>query len=314
MPCYNYGRFLPDCLNSILRQEGDYAFEVIAIDDASSDNTLEVLEQFTDPRLRVVRQLINQGHVKTITRGLREAGGEFVARIDPDDCYRPYFLREVMPRFECHPEVAFVYGDAALINEEGHVTCECSDTHHKARDFKGNEFIALLMDNFVCAPTVIARREAWLEALPVPENLAFNDWYFNLMIARKHDFYYVNRVLANYRVHSANLHSQITRDRTEEPSTVLLLDSIYETKEEDPALERTKQGLRSEVYAAHYVRLADKYFGYWMVQDARRCYLEAIRHTPRRLFSWTILRRLVATGLKLETYNRLKRTLRYLQT
>jgi glycosyltransferase involved in cell wall biosynthesis len=314
VPCHNYGRFLADCLNSIFRQEGDYSFEVVAIDDASNDDTLAVLERFADPRLRVLRHESNQGHVKTITRGLREASGRFVARIDPDDRYRPYFLREVMPRLESYPDVAFVYGDAALINEEGRVTSDRSDSRHGGRDFKGNEFVALLMDNFICAPTVIARRDAWLEALPVPENLAFNDWYFNLMIARKHNFYYVDRVVADYRVHHANHHARIVRDRTEEPSIMLLLDTIFEATEVYSALDRAKQEVRSQVYAAHYVRLADKYFGYRMLNDARRCYLEAVRHAPKRLLSWIILRRLLATGLKSETYDRLKRLLGYLET
>lgn len=52
VPCYNYGRFLPDCLNSIFRQEGDYNFEIIAIDDCSTDNTLQILEAISDPRLK----------------------------------------------------------------------------------------------------------------------------------------------------------------------------------------------------------------------------------------------------------------------
>src|SRR5690349_3878197 len=84
VPCYNYGRFLTDCLSSIFRQEGDYSFEIVAVDDASTDDTLHVLEAFADPRLKVVRHESNQGHVKTITRGLREASGQFIARIDPD--------------------------------------------------------------------------------------------------------------------------------------------------------------------------------------------------------------------------------------
>ena len=314
MPCYNYGRFLPYCLESIFSQEGNFSFEIIAIDDASTDDTLAVLGRFADSRLRLIRHPTNQGHVKTISRGLREARGAFVARIDPDDLYRPYFLREVMPRLERHPEVALVYGDAALVDSEGRITCERSDTFHNDRDFRGNEFVPLLLKNFVCAPTAIARREAWLDALPVPENLAFNDWYFNLMIARKHDFYYVNRVLAEYRVHNANHHARIIQDRTEEPSILLLLDTIFQERESRPALERAKKAVRNKVYAAQYVTLADKYFGFWMAHDARRCYLKALRYSPKHLLSWTVLRRIAATGMKFETYDRLKRILRFFKT
>src|SRR5204862_51821 len=76
IPCYNYGRFLSDCLNSIFIQEGNYNFEIIAVDDASTDDTLEVLERFRDPRLRVMRHERNKGHVKTVNEGLAAARGE----------------------------------------------------------------------------------------------------------------------------------------------------------------------------------------------------------------------------------------------
>jgi glycosyltransferase involved in cell wall biosynthesis len=310
VPCYNYGRFLPDCLNSIFRQEGDYPFEVIAIDDASSDNTLEVLAQFRDPRLRVIKHEQNQGHVKTISQGLLESRGQFVARIDPDDRYRSGFLREAIPRFECHPEVGFVYGDVALIDSEGRVNAETADRVHGGKDFKGNEFIALLIENFVCAPTVIARRQAWLDTLPVPPDLAFSDWYFNLMIARKHEFYYVARVLAEYRVHSSNHHATIVSNKSEEPSIRLLLDRIFAESEGDPRLEKDKQAARGKVYAAQYLTLATKYFGRGMNGDARRCYLATARYRPSHLMSLTFLRRLAATGLSRETYGSMKRFLR----
>jgi glycosyltransferase involved in cell wall biosynthesis len=312
VPCYNYGAFLPDCLDSIFGQEGGHTFEIVAVDDGSTDDTPAVLERFADPRLRVIRHAQNQGHVKTITRGLREARGRLVARIDPDDRYRPCFLSETVQPFEAYPEVAFVYGDAALIDAAGQITVPRSDTAHYGRDFKGNEFIPLLVENFVCAPTVIARREAWLAALPVPENLAFNDWYFNLMIARRHDFHYVNKVIAEYRVHDSNHHGKIVRDRSEEPSILRLLDLIFGEAEADPERERAKQRARGRVYAAQYLKLADGYFGFAMNQDARRCYLQAIRHAPRNLLSWTILRRLAATGVKRQRYEQLKRALRLL--
>src|SRR4051794_30071861 len=98
VPCYNYGRFLPDCLASIFGQEGTQDFEIIAVDDGSRDNTQEVLRSFSDPRLRVIRHSKNLGHIATVNEGLSEAGGVFIARIDPDDRYRPCFLTAVLEK------------------------------------------------------------------------------------------------------------------------------------------------------------------------------------------------------------------------
>src|SRR5580658_9356881 len=89
----NYGRYLPDCLNGIFAQEGDYPFEVIVVDDGSSDNSVEVLSRYSnDPRLRTILHEHNEGHVRTFNDGVASARGEFIARIDCDDRYRPDLL------------------------------------------------------------------------------------------------------------------------------------------------------------------------------------------------------------------------------
>ncbi|HTA42767.1 MAG TPA: glycosyltransferase [Bryobacteraceae bacterium] len=309
VPCYNYGRYLPDCLSAIFGQEGDYRFEVIAIDDASSDNTQEVLEQFRDPRMRVIVHEKNEGHVRTISQGLLEARGKYVSRIDPDDRHRPWFLKEAVSRLERHPEVGFVYGDAALIGPGGQIYEETSDRMHEGRDYKGNELIPLLLNNFVCAPTTMARREAWVETLPVPANFAFSDWFFNIMIARRYEFCYVARVLADYRVHDSNLHTQVVRDKSEEPSIRRLLDRVFSEREEDPELERKKQAVRRKVYSHQYLTLANKYFGAGLRQDSRRCYFTALRYSPGEALSFTALRRLAATYMEPEIYSKAKRVL-----
>jgi hypothetical protein len=241
-----------------------------------------------------------------VNEGLAAARGEFVARIDPDDRYRSDFLATLLPKFAMHPEVGLAYGDAALIDAGGAVTAASSDRVHNGRDFKGNELCALLIENFICAPTAIARRTSWLEAMPVPAHLAFNDWYFNLMIARKHDFCFVDHVVADYRVHSANHHAKIVADKSEEPSIRYLLDYIFDAPEASAEIESRKRAVRGRAYASQYMTLATKYFGSGLRADARRCYLEAIRFAPAEALSGSTLRRLLATFLRPDLYDRLK--------
>lgn len=302
VPCYNYGRYLADCLSSIFNQEGEHDFEIIVIDDGSTDNTQEVLRDFADPRLRVITHPVNLGHVATINEGMSQARGVFIARIDPDDRYRPNFLSTVLEKLYAFPEVGLVYGDAALINERGEVTLERSRRVHSDGDFKGNEFVHLLEENFICSPTVIARREAWQRALPVPDHLAFHDWYFTLMIAREYDFYYVDQVIAEYRVHPANHHARIVREKREEASLFWLLDHIFSQREKDPELEAQKQRAKCRIYGAQYLTLGRKYFGFGMDADARRCLLQAIRYRPIYLIRPDVLRWLVATYIGRKRY------------
>jgi glycosyltransferase involved in cell wall biosynthesis len=310
VPCYNYGRYLPDCLDGIFAQHGYTDFEILAVDDCSTDDTPEVLARYADPRLRVFRHEVNRGHVVTVNEGLAAARGRFVARIDPDDRYRPNFLKTLLPRFEESPRVGLVYGDAALIDHAGNVTAPSCDAVHGGKDFRGSELLAILEKNFLCAPTAVARREAWQKHLPIWEGLAFNDWYFNVMIARDYEFCYVNEVVADYRVHATNWHARVAADKTEEPSLFRVLDWVFAHPEADPELEARKRAARGRIYAAHYLDLGRKYFGIGYDADARRCFWQVWRRRPRAMLRAEPLRLFLATYLGRGRYEAVKRLMR----
>lgn len=307
VPCYNYGRYLRDCLDRILAQEGGYDLEIIAINDCSPDDSLAILQSYTDPRLRIINHGQNRGHVFTVNKGMEQTRGKYVVRIDPDDRHDPLFLRTLVPLLEENERIGLAYANVDIINAEGQVTVRRADTVHGGRDFTGNELIALMKKNFICAPTVIARREAWMSAWPIPEGLAFNDWYFNLMLARRWDFHYCDKVLADYRVHGNNWHSRISADGSEERSVIWLLDKIYGETEADALLERQKQAAKYEVYAAHYLDFGIKHFGRGSSQQARRCFAEAWRWNPAAFKNPSYLRLWLATFLPRPLYDQLKR-------
>lgn len=309
VPAYNYARYLPECLGSILAQDSTATFEVVIVNDASTDDTPAVLDRLRDPRIRVVHNETNQGHARTIGIAIKAATGKLIARIDPDDRYRREFLSRTLPVFDRHPEVGLVYGDAALIDAEGRFTEVCAP-RHGGQAFHGNELVPLLESNFICAPTVIARRECWEAFLPVPEHLAFNDWYFTVMIARRWNLYYVPAVLADYRVHDTQHHTRVAQDGSEERSVRWLLNEVYAAPEGDSALEREKQAARERIWAAQLIHFAEKYFWFGNYPDARRCYLEALRHDASQLMEPRVLRHLAASVIGRKPYEWLKSALR----
>src|SRR5207248_2306694 len=115
-------------------------------------------------------------------------------------------------------------------------------------------------------------------------------------------FSHIPAIVADCRVHPANLHVRNVIDYTEEAAIETLLAKIFAETESDSDLESRKQRARRKIYASQYIRLADKYFGHWMTPDARRCYLKAITWDPQNLLSFTVLRRLAATGLSEQNY------------
>ena len=175
--CYNTERYAGDCIRSILALDTDVPFEIVALDDHSPDGTYQVLKSFSDPRLRVMRNEKNLGHQLALEVAIRATRGPLLARIDSDDRYRPDFLNRTLPIFEKYPEVGMVYGDASMIGPGGQEDAPRCDGQHEGKDFKGCELIDLLGWNFICAPTIIARRELIERHLPIPGHLAFSDWY-----------------------------------------------------------------------------------------------------------------------------------------
>src|SRR5207247_3262439 len=86
VPCYNYGRFLVQCVESILRQTG-VDVRVLIIDDGSPDNTQAVGERLAieDPRVEFRRHTVNQGHVATYNEGIEWAEGDYLLLLSADD-------------------------------------------------------------------------------------------------------------------------------------------------------------------------------------------------------------------------------------
>lgn len=303
---YNYARFIGECIASILNQEGEHDFEIIVVDDASTDDSHAVISSFDDPRIRYIRHDVNLGHAATVTDGLRAARGDLIARIDSDDRYRPGFLNEVLPIFAAHPDVAMVYGDAAMIYTDGTITQDRLDVAHGGADFKGNEYLRIMQTNFVCAPTVIARRDAWLAALPIEPGLAFHDWWFTLNIARRAPVYYRAAVLADYRIHGANYHVAIERSRSSEASTFRFLELLFTSPEPDARQEAEKHRRRKAIYGTHYLSFAQKYFYAGMNRDARRCFWQAVRRQPSLLLRADVARQFAATLTSRRMYDGVK--------
>jgi glycosyltransferase involved in cell wall biosynthesis len=118
MPVYNAERYLREAIESILAQT--YAdFELLIIDDGSTDSSIAIIESYADPRIRLVRNGQNRGVVYTLNRGLALARGRFLARMDSDDIALPHRLERQTAVLEAHPETAVVASTIQQIDENG---------------------------------------------------------------------------------------------------------------------------------------------------------------------------------------------------
>ena len=105
MAVYNAEKWLPRALQSLLEEQTLRDIEVLAVDDASTDNSLAILNEtaLADPRLRVFRQMENQGQAVARNIALRHARGEFVCMLDADDWFSPDALDQAVGIFRHYP-------------------------------------------------------------------------------------------------------------------------------------------------------------------------------------------------------------------
>ena len=97
---YNYGRYIGRCVRSLLSQSVDLnQYEVIIVDDASTDDSIAVLEAFGQG-IRILRNEVNMGLSQTANSGIKSARGRYIVRVDSDDYVHKDFLRNLQLGFE----------------------------------------------------------------------------------------------------------------------------------------------------------------------------------------------------------------------
>jgi glycosyltransferase involved in cell wall biosynthesis len=120
IPCYNYGCFLHQCVNSVLDQAG-VEVRVLVIDDASPDNTAEVAAALAreDPRVTVIRHSTNEGHINTYNEGIEWASADYMLLLSADDYLLPGALARATNLMDAHPEVGFTFGNVIELSDNG---------------------------------------------------------------------------------------------------------------------------------------------------------------------------------------------------
>ena len=202
IPTYNYGRYISEAVESVLAQT--YTdFEVIVVDDGSTDQTPQVLERYTGV-IRYIRQE-NMGVVEARNRGIRESRGEFIAFLDADDKWISNKLALQVGAMDEKPEVGLVHANYFILNERG-------DLKERIRRYpriprSGWIFPYLLCANFVMTSSVMVRRICF-DHLELFQNRWKNnssDYEMWLRIATIRPFQYLAYPLVVYRVHGEGL-------------------------------------------------------------------------------------------------------------
>jgi glycosyltransferase involved in cell wall biosynthesis len=209
IPCYRYGRYLPEVVASALDQPG-LDVDVLIVDDASPADSAAGARSLAarDPRVRVLVNDPNIGHIATYNRGIAEVTGEFVVLLSADDLLAPGAVTRAVALMQAHPRVGFVYGYAPEFEEQPPAQGRRPMLWTTWRGCDWLDVVCRRGRNLIFNPEVVMRREvmATLGAYDadLPHGADMELW----MRAALH--WDVGRVMGPhqgyYRQHGANMH------------------------------------------------------------------------------------------------------------
>jgi glycosyltransferase involved in cell wall biosynthesis len=208
--CYNHARFVEACLESI-RAQTFQDFELIVTDDASSDESPSLITSWLAryyPSARFIRHSRNVGLCKTLNEALSHARGRYISMIATDDTWEPTKLARQYAAIEaCPSDVAMVYADAFVMDEEGNRVGESFLEAHGVTDAppRGDVFSRIADGNFIPAMATLIRLDALRAVGGYDENLSYEDFDMWLRLASRYRIEFCPGTLANYRVVSTSM-------------------------------------------------------------------------------------------------------------
>lgn len=215
VPTYNRSQLLKKTIDSILAQTY-LNYEIIIVDNCSTDETEDTVNEFDDIRIRYYKNNCNIGAIHNHNRALRLAVGKYICTFSDDDIMLPDNLFLKVEVLESFPQVGLVHSCISSIDEKGSVT---SNGHWNAHTNAGkaisnkslmtaSEAYDLLYNewNFISMPSVLIRKSVLDEY-----RLEFNnqleyliDWDLWIKLAKHTNFFYLKNSLVFYRSHSNN--------------------------------------------------------------------------------------------------------------
>ncbi|MFK0332000.1 glycosyltransferase [Rhizobium sp. NPDC090275] len=211
IPCYNYGKFLSECVESVLSQDG-VDVRILIIDDCSPDNTQEIGSDlaFRNEQVEFRRHVNNKGHIDTYNEGIEWACSDFFLLLSADDYLLPGALYHATKVMSEHADISFVFGNAVVLSDDGsQINSEPFGGSATAPPLllRCDEFVqALKGRNIVPTPTAVVRTSAQKRAGGYRKDLPHSgDLAMWLLLAAQGPVGFVNEPQAVYRVHAQNM-------------------------------------------------------------------------------------------------------------
>jgi glycosyltransferase involved in cell wall biosynthesis len=285
VPAFNSEAFLGACLDSVMAQAGDFALDVIVVDDGSTDDTAVIA--LTRPGVRVLRQKANGGPSRARNLGLAAANGEWVAFLDADDLWPPGSLAARVAVLKRQPGTALVFGDCRQFDDRGpraQTLFEASSLGRcawGAGEIVPDAYRRLLHDNFITTGSVVARRAALAAAGGFAEDLRLvEDLDLWLRLARRQPIAWCGEVCLLRRRHADNL------SRDPRAMSLAYLEVLRRQRGGEPGAARGWHGQLASLAAREHLQLADIALQQGRPDEALQWAGRSLRTRPSARAAW----------------------------
>jgi len=289
IPCFNTGHYLKEALFSVVNQTFTN-WEVIIVDDGSTDNTRDIAAEFKDSRIQYIFQK-NRGLSAARNTGIRAATSEYIALLDADDIWKINYLEKMINVLNDHSEEIACYCGFIYIDPEGNQI-----GMPQLRVVPTNKFSkVILKQNWLIPSSVIFRRQVIDEVGFFDESLhAVEDWDMWMKMSTKGSFVCVPQYLVKYRLHNTNM----SKDPFLMVSSHLnLIENKVGPPDGDPS-DWTE--LKKMYYRCFYNQSAERYIEYGDLNLGTKYFLDMLDIAPENGSKMGVWRSLIRLHLPVE--------------
>ena len=223
IPTYNYAEYIQKAIDSVLAQTYKNC-EIIVVDDGSTDNTQEIIENKYKNKVRYYYQE-NKGAPAARNKGIKKSKGEYLSFLDADDYLTESSIENRLTVLEQNKSIAWVYSKWLYLDTQGNIIFNAfRDAPFLYKDkCKGNVFLAMLGGALICTPTVLVRKICVEEIGGFDERLtALQDYDLWLRVSHLYPIEYIDEVLAYVLIHEGS----ISTTQSAYPSRAIINEKI----------------------------------------------------------------------------------------
>lgn len=289
IPCFNTGHFLIEALLSVINQTFTN-WEVIIVDDGSTDDTREVSAKFEDKRIQYIYQN-NQGLSAARNTGIRASASENIALLDADDIWHVNYLKKMIDALKDHSDAIAFYCGFIYIDPDGKQI-----GMPQLRVVPTNQFPkVILKQNWLVPSSVVFRKQVIDEVGFFDESLhAVEDWDMWIKMSTRGLFIGIPQHLVKYRLHNTNM----SKDPFLMVSSHLqLIENRVGSPDGDPS-EWTE--LKKMFYRCFYNQSAERYLEYGDLNIGTKYFLDMLDIAPENGSKMGVWRSLIRLHLPVE--------------